>query len=114
MLYVWDPRDMSVIQKWKAPLKKGICAVAFSPDDKKLACAAIDDDHYVAVLSVVDGTILAREKGDKVPILQIIWTDDSSFTSVGIKHLKAWTFSGRLVFAKGNFGRNCNQLVCCT
>ncbi len=43
-------------------------------DDKLLACAAIDDDHYVAVVNVENGTVVAVEKGDRVPILQIVWT----------------------------------------
>ena len=43
---------MEVVQRWKSPLKKGISSLAFSPNAKMLACAAIDDDHYVAVLNV--------------------------------------------------------------
>ena len=52
LVFVWDPNSMEVVQRWKSPLKKGISSLAFSPNAKMLACAAIDDDHYVAVLNV--------------------------------------------------------------
>lgn len=78
-----------------APVKKGVLAVAFSPDGKKAACAGMDDDHHVALLDLVGKTIVRVVKGTKKVITKLIWISDSSFVSVGICHYKLWTVGGK-------------------
>lgn len=45
-------RDAKLIKTFNAPVKKGVLAIAFSPDGTKAACAGMDDDHEVAVINL--------------------------------------------------------------
>lgn len=79
-------------------------ALAISPDGTKAVAAGMDDDHYVAVLDLKSGNLLAQQKGGKKVIMKLGWISNDQFVSVGIRHFKYWTFdSGKL---KGKDGNN--------
>ena len=61
-------------KKFVAPVKKGVLAIAISPDGRKAACAGMDDDHHVSVLDLESGKILVTTKGSKKVIMKIVWT----------------------------------------
>ena len=82
--------------QFHAPVKKGVLAVAISPDGRRAACAGLDDDHHVAVLDLKTGKVLACEKGTKKVITKIVWTSNNNFVTVGICHYKYWTFDNKL------------------
>lgn len=77
---------------YAAPVKKGVLALAISPDGRRAACAGMDEDHTVAILDLDNGKILAVSKGTRKVITKIVWTGQSSFVTVGISHFKTWTF----------------------
>lgn len=51
-------------------------ALAISPDGTKAVAAGMDDDHYVAVLDLKKGTVIAKQKGGKKVILKLGWLSD--------------------------------------
>ena len=50
--------------------------MSISPDGSKAVAAGIDDDHYVAVLDLKKGTVIAKQKGGKKVILKLGWLSD--------------------------------------
>ncbi|XP_051912459.1 echinoderm microtubule-associated protein-like 6 [Hippocampus zosterae] len=84
-LHIWDVESLEPVFSSKFVLEKGICCCAFSPDNELVACAAINDDHNVAVVS---------------------------FVTVGIKHYCHWKIEGKkLTKTKGKVSRNNCLLV---
>jgi microtubule-associated protein-like 6 len=84
-------KNQKLLKTFAAPVKKGVLAVAISPDGKKAACAGMDDDHCVAVLELDTGKLLTMVKGTKKVITKIVWISNSQFVSIGISHYKLWT-----------------------
>ncbi len=89
-------RDGKFDKSFIAPVKKGVLAIAISPDGRKAVCAGMDDDHSIAVLDLDSGKVLATSKGTKKVITRLVWTSPNTFVSVGICHYKVWTFDGNL------------------
>ena len=69
-------RDAKLIHTFKAPVTKGVLALAISPDGTKAVAAGMDDDHYVAVLDLKKGTVIAKQKGGKKVILKLGWLSE--------------------------------------
>ena len=93
---------------FKAPVIKGVLAIAISPDGSMAVCAGMDDDHYIAVLDLHKNAVLAKQKGGKKVILKMGWVNENSFVGIGINNFKMWTYAGGTVKAKdsrtrGNF-----------
>jgi WD40 repeat protein len=89
-------KNKKLLKTFTAPVKKGVLAVAFSPDGKKAACAGMDDDHEVSVLDLVSFKVLFTVKGTKKIITKIVWLSNSQFASIGISHYKLWTIDKSL------------------
>lgn len=87
-------KDAKLVKTFIAPVRKGVLAIAFSPDGRRAACAGMDDDHEIAVLDLEKGTVIAKTKGTKKVITKILWTSPSNFVTVGICHYKFWNFDG--------------------
>jgi microtubule-associated protein-like 6 len=51
-IFVWNADTKEVKCKFKAPLQKGIIALAFSPSGNRVVAGAIDVDHCLAVFDV--------------------------------------------------------------
>lgn len=112
-IYVWDTASQMQIAHFNAPLEKGIASVAFSPSGTKLAAVAMDDDHSVAVYDIASKVLLNTCKGDRSFIIEMVWVTETELSSVGIKHFKAWSFTGNTLRGKlGQFGRYNNALLC--
>lgn len=69
----------------------------------------MDDDHYIAVLDLNNGKSLRKKKGGKKVILKAGWTSDENFVTVGIRHFKYWSFTGK--GWKGKDGNKPDNLV---
>lgn len=93
-------RDKKLILSFKGVVKKGVMALAFSPDGTKAACAGMDDDHHVAVLNLDNGSVIATQKGTKKVITKIVWTSNNAFVTAGISHFKSWTLEGKTLKGK--------------
>jgi hypothetical protein len=110
-LHIWEAETLQPVFSSKFILEKGINCCAFSPDCSKVACAAINDDHNVAVVSVKDG-LIASSKSGREAILGVVWTTESEFATVGIKHFCHWKLEGKnLVKTKAKINRNNCLLV---
>ena len=97
VVYLWKSNDLTEISSLKGGLIKGIECMSFSPDGLKLACVCIDDNHMVVVFDIETWELLFCEKGDTAKILDCTWIDENSFVTIGIKHYKLWTITGRRI-----------------
>jgi hypothetical protein len=50
---------MEVVHKFHSVVTKGVVALAFSPSGNKLACAALDDEHYVGIMDLKSNTYIS-------------------------------------------------------
>jgi len=60
-----------------APVKKGVLAVAISPNGNYGVCAGMDDDHQISVLDLKQRKVIATKKGGKKVILKLGWISDT-------------------------------------
>lgn len=70
-------KDGNLKNKFKAPVTKGVLAIAISPNGDRAACAGMDEDHNVAVLDLEKGKVLSTVKGGKKVILKMGWINNS-------------------------------------
>jgi microtubule-associated protein-like 6 len=93
-LFVWNADTKEVKCSFKGKLTKGVIALAFSPSGKRLVGGAIDVDHYLAVFDVSGaGSVVWTDKGGPDTIIDLRFTTDDSFTTIGVKHYYCWTLN---------------------
>ena len=108
-IYQWN-KNGDLIQKYKGA-KKSVSAIGVN--EKYLAAAAMDDDHYITLFQLSSGKQICTEKGGRQFITGLSWLDAETFVTVGIKHYKVWTVADKKIKGKtGVFGKNCNVLCC--
>lgn len=108
MIHVWDVDTMKSMSVLKGHHERGICAVDFSADGKKLASVGLDDSHTIVVWDWKRGEKLANTKGHKDKIFVIKWNplDNNLIVTTGVKHIKFWTQTGGGFTSKrGVFGK---------
>ncbi len=81
LIFVWDSNTLVAHCVFKGYMSKGIAALAFNTSGDKLAAAAIDAQHEVAVYDVtaksrLGGVIICKEKGGQEPIFDLRWKND--------------------------------------
>jgi tricorn protease-like protein len=69
---------------FKAPVKKGVIAVAISPNGKFAACVGMDDKHSMAVLDLESQTVVKLDETTNKLITKIKWRDNKEIITVGI------------------------------
>ena len=98
------------MQKYRGS-KKGVSAVGVN--EKYLAAAGLDDNHYLYLFEVDSGKLIGSEKGGRDVIIDLKWVDEDKFVTIGVKHYKLWSTSGKKMKGQsGSFGKNCNILCC--
>ena len=108
-LYQWDTEG-NMVQKYRGA-KKGVSAIGVN--EKYLAAAGLDDDHYIYMFDIQSGKMLGSEKGGRDVIIDLKWVTEDNFVTIGVKHYKYWTVSGKSMKGQsGSFGKNCNILCC--
>ncbi len=88
--------------------ERGVCAVAFSSDGKRLATVGLDNDHSIVIWGWKKGEKLASTRGHKDKIFMISWDPFATdkLMTVGIKHIKFWTqVGGGFTSKRGVFGK---------
>lgn len=60
------------IQKYKGA-KKGVSAIGVN--EKYVAAAGMDDDHYIYIFDIQSGKLLCSEKGGREFITSLKWVD---------------------------------------
>lgn len=107
-IHVWDCVTMETISILQGQHYRGVCAVDFSGDGKKLASVGLDDDHSIVVWNWKKGEKLATTRGHKDKIFMIRWNpfDENQLATVGIKHIKFWNqVGGGFTSKRGIFGK---------
>lgn len=64
--FVCLSKDERVIRKWRAPVTKGVMALAISPSGGLAVCVGMDDKHQLAVIDLEkDNKIVAQSDGGR-------------------------------------------------
>ncbi|CAD8200325.1 unnamed protein product [Paramecium octaurelia] len=110
-IFVWNAETKEVKCQFKAPLQKGIIAMAFTPNGKRLVAGAVDVDHSLAVFDVSGkGAVLWSDKSGPDVIVDLRWNTDDAFVTVGVKHYKCWKYdNGKCQGKKGQFGKGASN-----
>lgn len=71
----------------------------FSADGRKLASVGLDDNHVIVVWDWKKGEKLATTRGHKDKIFVIKWNpyDLNRLITVGVRHIKFWTQTGKVI-----------------
>ncbi|XP_050404782.1 echinoderm microtubule-associated protein-like 6 [Patella vulgata] len=95
-IHIWDAETLKTGAILKGGHQRGVCAVDFSADGKKLVSVGLDDNHTIVVWDWKKGEKLASTRGHKDKIFVVKWNpfDGSKLVSVGVKHIKFWTQTG--------------------
>ncbi|CAM9091761.1 unnamed protein product [Phaeothamnion confervicola] len=119
---VWDSGSGALLAALKNAHKRGVAALAFSPDGDRLASVGMDDEHTHVVWRDGGGgwsgaaqEASGRGDGDKVLWAQWLPADAAGtrggggteqLVTGGVKHVKFWLCTGRTLKAKkGVFGK---------
>ncbi|KAK3093757.1 hypothetical protein FSP39_019782 [Pinctada imbricata] len=107
-VHIWDIETLKTVSVLKGQHQRGVCAVDFSGDGKKLASVGLDDNHCIVVWDWRKGEQLATTRGHKDKIFVIKWNpfEQSKLVTVGAKHIKFWTQTGGgFTSVRGTFGK---------
>ena len=109
-IYVWDADTKNILSHIKDFHLRAVCQLAFSPDGSKLLSVGQDDDNSLALHDWQGKILLASSKVDKAKVTGVAWKNDTQFVTIGPKHIKFWTLTGRNLMAKrGIFGQQQKQ-----
>jgi WD40 repeat protein len=111
-IHIWNTDTMEPLSVLKGSHERGVCAVDFSADGKKLASVGLDDDHSIVIWDWKKGEQMSTTRGHKDKIFMVKWSPSSSdqLVTVGVKHIKFWTQAGGgLTSKRGIFGRKEKQ-----
>lgn len=106
--HVWDPSSLETLSILKGAHERGVAAVAFSGDGKRLATVGLDNDHSIVVWAWRKGEKMATTRGHKDKIFMIQWNPFSQdkLVTVGVKHIKFWSqVGGGFTSKRGIFGK---------
>ncbi|CAF3456731.1 unnamed protein product [Rotaria socialis] len=107
-IHVWDPISMQTSSILKGQHYRGICALGFSNNGKRLASVGLDDYRTIVIWNWKKGEKLASQRGHNDKIFCLRWNPhaDDQFVTVGVKHIKFWTQAGGGMTSKqGVFGK---------
>ena len=112
-IIVWNGLTGQEITTIKNGIIKGVDNLKYSDSGRLLAATCMDDDHRVVIFDVNNGyNMVAFEKSGKDFILGLVWLNDSSFVTVGIKHYVCWSINGSSVKGSKGVPQGSNLLVC--
>ncbi|XP_038072339.1 echinoderm microtubule-associated protein-like 6 [Patiria miniata] len=106
-IHIWEAETTKSQAILKGQHMRGVCAVDFSGDGKKLASVGLDDNHCIVVWDWRKGEKLATTRGHKDKIFVIKWNPHNldKLVTVGMKHIKFWNQTGGGFTSKrGTFG----------
>ncbi|XP_033122529.1 echinoderm microtubule-associated protein-like 6 [Anneissia japonica] len=118
-IHIWDCESLKTLSIMKGQHQRGVCAVDFSGDGKKLASVGLDDNHSIVVWDWKKGDKLATTRGHKDKIFVIKWNPyiHDKLVTVGVKHIKFWNQTGGGFTSKrGTFGNvgKLDTMMCVT
>jgi WD40 repeat protein len=92
-IYVWstsDPRSTKDTKIIKDYHKKGVRILRFSPQGSSLLTIGNDKPSHLAVYDWANERILCSSKVDKSGVIDADWQNETTFVTVGRKHIKFW------------------------
>lgn len=110
---IWNTTSMQREARISSGVEKNVDNLEYSQSGKYLMASCMDDDHKIFIYDAENSySLVASEKGGREFILGVVWSTDSSFVTVGLKHYKQWSLNGSTLKAsKGNF-KSDNMLTC--
>ena len=95
-IHVWDVAELNTISIFKGVHERGICAVEFTSDGKRLLSVGLSDNHCVAVWDWRRGECVSQVNGSKDKVFCVLSNpmDSSLFVTTGVKHIKFWKIVG--------------------
>ncbi|PAA85883.1 hypothetical protein BOX15_Mlig016715g1 [Macrostomum lignano] len=106
-IHVWEVESLKALSILKGQHERGVCAVAFSGDGRKLASVGLDDNHCIVVWDWRKGERLATTRAHKDRLFVIRWNphDPNKLITVGVRLIRFWTVAGAgLTSSRGTFG----------
>jgi len=126
VVQVWDAASGASVAVFENVHHRGVGALSFSPDGKRLASVGIDDDHRLAVFASLsgswqDGSLVATATAGTKEVLFCTWTkhkDPEAFDLVtgGVNHSRFWRVvpgSRQLAYKSGLFGSASPKTLTC-
>ncbi|XP_047132983.1 echinoderm microtubule-associated protein-like 6 isoform X1 [Hydra vulgaris] len=107
-IHIWDIETMNVLSILARHHIRGVCALDFSADGKKLASIGLDEDHSIVIWDWRRGEKLSIASVHKDKIFEVRWDSNNSdkLVTVGIRHIKFWTQTGGgLIHKRGIYGK---------
>lgn len=104
-IYVWDATTKEVKANLKGFHLRAVRNLAFSPNGSKLLSGGQDDDNSIAVYDWENSKIICTSPVDKARVMDLGFSSENEFVSIGLKHIKFFSVNGRnLNVKKGIFG----------
>ncbi|XP_032820802.2 echinoderm microtubule-associated protein-like 6 isoform X1 [Petromyzon marinus] len=106
-VHVWDTETLRPLAVLKGEHRRGVCAVEFSADGKRLVSVGLDDAHTIVVWEWKRGEKIASARGHKEKIFVARFNPHNAekLVTVGIHHIKFWQVTGGgLTSRRGDFG----------
>jgi WD40 repeat protein len=108
---IWDPRTCTEIAALSDSRLRGVSVLAFSPDDKSLACVCSDENHRIFVWSTMNGEwsdayLSTFSLGDHEKISFVQFTQTHLITG-GRNNLNFWSFVPTLSVSKRVLSTQC-------
>lgn len=96
IIALWSVSDQKVIWQKTTPLQKGIGAIGISAGNQKVAAISVNQgDQFPYAIFDIKGNLLFTDKSGADFILDLVWSDDNTFATVGPKHYYVWTLEGK-------------------
>ncbi len=108
VIHVWDAtsKETKSILSGLHKSTQGVCSLGFSSSGKLLVSVGLDKNYTIGVWRWQEGSLIASATADNYPnrVFRAMFRPDSdtSFVSVGFKHVKFWSVAGlELIKKKG-------------
>ncbi|XP_048456030.1 echinoderm microtubule-associated protein-like 5 [Rhincodon typus] len=105
LIHIWDATTKQTHSVLRCYHSKGVCSVSFSATGKLLLSVGLDPQYTITVWRWQEGTKVASKSGHtkRIFVAEFRPDSDTQFVSVGMKHVRFWTFAGKaLQSKKGN------------
>lgn len=118
-IHIWDAEKLEAVSILKGQHERGVCALDFSADGKKLGSVGLDENHCIVIWDWRRGEKLATTRAHKDKIFELRWDSNhvDKLVTVGVRHLKFWTQAGGgLTGKRGTFGdkAKADTMLCIT
>ncbi len=103
-IHIWNALTLEKLSILTGSHKNGVCSLNFSSSGKLLVSVGLDSVFTVCVWRWKDGAIVASHVGDiagrRIFKAAFRPDSDSTFVSVGFKHVRFWNVAGSQLIQK--------------